>query len=373
MAFLGTEAFHLALPAVVVEADDIGVSFVLPALTIEARDADAYALIDVPAVTLNAYAIAGEVSTLIESLPAVTLHAAFAVGQLIQEHFVVPAPTLSAEGFNGQVSNVSLTLPKVALTASAFVGGIFEEAGHVFVLPKVQLNASGLVGEAFSATLVVPRVRLDTGDMYVGGILQEDIPAITLEASGAENIIYNANISVPEVSLNAYMVVSVTTIIGSVDYEVWTMNTVTAAHSTYSSWNVNSYGEFNGVEIILLPDGIYEITGTSDAGTAISAVVEWPPTDLGSHSQKRVDSVSVNMRNLSSGAFNVTAVVDEQRQRLYRKDDSGRPEGMYRHRVLFPKGLNGSNWKLGFKNDTGSNFVLDELDVYAVELPRKYR
>jgi hypothetical protein len=306
MGFLGTDRHTLNLPNITLVAGDIGGVLVLPQIQLIARDADGYAELTVPNITVTAEWIISEVGHMTATVPMI---------QLI------------ADGTTGTIGHATLVLPNITLTAHGDRMG-----SAVLVVPQIQLNAYGCPEVTWDNTLTLPQIQL--------------------LASGTTNV---------------------TDFIGSTDYQVWTMNSVTGAHTTYSSWNVNSYGKFDGREIIVLADGIYEVTGVHDASAEILADVEWPPTDMGSHKQKRIDSISINMRSLTTDGYTVTAVADEQQLRRYPKTITGRPEGMRRHRQLLPKGLNGQHWQFGFENDTGGDFVLDEIEVIAVELTRRFK
>lgn len=157
------------------------------------------------------------------------------------------------------------------------------------------------------------------------------------------------------------------------DYEVWVLNQRTGAHSTYSSWPANSYGRFNGVEVVAMSDGIYSLDGEDDAGTSIEAKIHWAETDLGTTMQKRIESLAANVRNLDSTDLRFLVVVDEQEARYYTKPIEGRPEGMRRHRQKLPRGLEGQGWQFGLENQSGGELVVDDVEVLVIDLSRQFK
>jgi hypothetical protein len=71
-------------------------------------------------------------------------------------------------------------------------------------------------------------------------------------------------------------------------YECWVLNTPKFYPSVYSGFNFNSYATFNGRAYGANSTGIYELVGTTDAGTAIKTGVVLPKSLLGIPTAKRL-------------------------------------------------------------------------------------
>jgi hypothetical protein len=71
-------------------------------------------------------------------------------------------------------------------------------------------------------------------------------------------------------------------------YECWVLNTPKFHPSVYSGFNFNSYATFNGRAYGANSTGIYELTGTTDSGTAIKTGVVLPKSLLGIPTAKRL-------------------------------------------------------------------------------------
>lgn len=397
MAFDATNV-ALTLPKVTLIANDFGGALTLPAVTLLARDLDAYASISVPAPTLEVGMIIGAVGSLEADLPIVDTIGTSLTGELGEATLAIPAVTLTAESLSGLLWSAEIALPKVELTASGLANSSVSFGSANLTLPAVLLEASGLANSVAvfgSLTKDLPAVISSglslTGEIGVGAITVPavttgattgaeafadiELPVVTLEATGYQEITWTAGLSVPAVQLIASGISSGegTTTLPAADYEVWVINMVSKAHSTYTNWQANSYGKFNGAEYIVLPDGIYQLTTGDDETTDVDATVEWVQSDLGSNKQKRIDSLSINMRNLDQSDIEIIAKVDETEERHFTKRITSTQEGMRRHRQLMPKGLQGQTWQLSFKNKDGASFVLDEIEVLTEELSRRFK
>jgi hypothetical protein len=71
-------------------------------------------------------------------------------------------------------------------------------------------------------------------------------------------------------------------------YECWVLNTPKFYPSVYSGFNFNSFCTFNGRAYGANSTGIYELTGTTDSGTAIKTGVVLPKSLLGIPTAKRL-------------------------------------------------------------------------------------
>jgi hypothetical protein len=76
-------------------------------------------------------------------------------------------------------------------------------------------------------------------------------------------------------------------LLGDELWEAWVLNGNAFAPSVYSGFDFNSYATYNNSAYGCKDDGVYELTGTTDAGTAIKAGIVLPETYWGSMNKKR--------------------------------------------------------------------------------------
>ena len=153
------------------------------------------------------------------------------------------------------------------------------------------------------------------------------------------------------------------------DYQVWVVNRDTKQHAIYTQYPVESIVEFNGKLVAAFEDGIYELGGTDDDGTAIAASLRWAPSEFGSRQPKRIDSIYINGRIYDQG-IDVVLSADEDYERVY---TSIQHDEMRRVRILPARGISGHAWQLGVDNVLGGDFELYDAEVYTVPLSRHTR
>lgn len=288
---------------------------------------------------LAAELLANDIGNL-SPLPAVTLDASSGA-DLVSE---LPVITLTVEALQGTGGSLDEDVYAVTITATGLTGGLGNLSEEVS-LPTL----SGLSEQMAYANLEVPVVTLSgAGGLLGSWEFTGSVPAILLDAYG-------------------YAPVDET----GTSYTVWVVNAENGAHSNYSSWNMNSYGTFNGTDLVCKDDGLYEVTGDDDEGTNIDSGIYWAFTDFNSQAQKRIESIYANIRGAQN--FKIVLWADEEEKRILLKTDLPSISGIHKVRILPPIGLRGQAWKVGFENLNGSDFELNDLEVVPLESKRKLR
>jgi hypothetical protein len=127
-------------------------------------------------------------------------------------------------------------------------------------------------------------------------------------------------------------------------YECYVLNTPSFMPSMYSGFDFNSYAVFENRAFGANATGIYELTGTTDAGANISTGVIMSQTDFGSPNQKRFRRGYVGI----SGTNPVMVLETEDGSReAYAIDTNGK--------FVASHDLKGKKWKLSVAD-------FDELD-----------
>lgn len=163
------------------------------------------------------------------------------------------------------------------------------------------------------------------------------------------------------------------------DVTAYVCNAATGAQGEYTNYPFNSLAVIGGVALGCVATGVFALSGGTDAGTAIDAVVTSGVSDFSDEKnsapalqQKRVDSCYFNARVTVEGLA-ARAIVDEQTDRVYSVSmPPSKAQGLSPIRVKMGKGLQGRNWQFGIENISGGDFELERMDVVPVILSRRY-
>lgn len=150
------------------------------------------------------------------------------------------------------------------------------------------------------------------------------------------------------------------------------VNTENFARSSYSGFDFNSLGSFNGSSFGAKDDGIYELVGDDDAGTDIAAHITTGITDFGSSEEKRLMRAYLGLRN--DGPIVLKTVVTDpsdgqRREYWYELTDTS--AGIRQTRMKVGRGLKANYWQFELANKEGADFELDLLELVPIILTRK--
>ena len=147
-------------------------------------------------------------------------------------------------------------------------------------------------------------------------------------------------------------------------YTTVVVSTKDGAVTTYSNHSFNSYFEFMGEFYGVNSSGIYRLSGSDDAGTAINAQFITGYTDFKSKMAKSPTDLYTSLS--SSGVVDVRNVIDNLESVIYQYAST---DSRYRVRKInFGKGRTGS--KMGISMSSSSAFQVDSLKLVAEEKNR---
>lgn len=142
----------------------------------------------------------------------------------------------------------------------------------------------------------------------------------------------------------------------------WVMNTETAAASWYVNYDFNSVIQVPGKELAVGPDGLYVLTGATDAGELIKASVVSGFDDFGNAQTKRMDALyfgytsagqlSVSVETYGSGHAASVYLLEQRAAAAPRNS-----------RVIPGKGLVGRYWRTTIENTGGVDFDVYDTSV----------
>lgn len=154
-------------------------------------------------------------------------------------------------------------------------------------------------------------------------------------------------------------------------YEGWAVNASTGATSRYEwAQGLTSFVEHEGKFYAAAADGLYELAGSTDEGTAIEALGVLGQTDFDVPGEKRVRSGYLGAR--TDGTLFIRVVLDDNEVYEYTVDESEIQE-MQSRRALFGRGLRGVYWQLAFGNVDGASMEVKTLRLTPVEYKRRLK
>ena len=151
------------------------------------------------------------------------------------------------------------------------------------------------------------------------------------------------------------------------DLSVWVMNAATAGTTRYDNYNYNSFAKIGAKHYGARADGIYELTGASDAGAPVRAVINLGNTDFGTSRFKHVKECYLGVA--SSGKMIVKVVVNNE---AYFYTARASSTDLSTQRVDFGRGLKANFYELELHNDAlGGAFELSSVEFTPAELSRR--
>lgn len=147
---------------------------------------------------------------------------------------------------------------------------------------------------------------------------------------------------------------------------VWVVNLDTNASVQYDQYGFNSFFRRGNYYYGVANDGIYELSGDTDAGNPINALLDLGRTDLGYTHEKRVKNVHVGAS--AGGVLNVKVSADGQ-EYTYPAQTSG---GAMRYRpVKVGWAVKGYYWNFTVTNPGGSDFDIESAVLTPIPLARR--
>jgi hypothetical protein len=150
-------------------------------------------------------------------------------------------------------------------------------------------------------------------------------------------------------------------------FDGYAYNLNTEAPSFYEQFKFNSFAQVGRDYYGMNEDGIHILTGDTDDGEDINAVMTTGLTDFDDSTLKTVPVIYASAR--SHKEMLLTARVDNYPDYSY--TFIGKPAELAPVRVKLGRGLKGLNWQLELSNKDGAFIEIDALDVPTVSTSRK--
>ena len=150
---------------------------------------------------------------------------------------------------------------------------------------------------------------------------------------------------------------------------VWVVNTDTGASVQYDDYGFNSFFERDGEYYGVAEDGIYKLTGDTDAGLPIAALIDTGESNQGTFDIKRLRAVYVGAT--SSGALVLKLDTDGVERTYYA--ESRHASDMKNHRFNIGRSQVGEFLRFKVANTSGCDFDLDYISFEPIPLRRGRR
>jgi hypothetical protein len=277
-------------------------------------------------------------------------------------------------GKSGELGQVESTLPFLE-------GGISSDrpmAQAITSLPYLQSIAAQIdeVGEASIAEYVTTTIQdpqWEANDSFTTELDMQTQLLVVREAYASilSQIDTNVNpvvILVTDSSAISTIIVTVSDQTESADsWASWVVNYETDAHWRYDNFEYNSFATFNGKTFGCKDDGVYELTGASDAGVAIDAKITTPVSDFDSSLKKRMLKAYLGVK--SDGDMVLKVLAEGGNVYYYGVDNTRSSVGGTR--VNVGRGLTSRYWQFELMNSEGSDFELDAIEFFPVITSRR--
>jgi hypothetical protein len=342
-------------------------SMTMPALTITAEaDQTVSSDMTMPALTMESYAVNGTAVTGGMTIPALTVEAYGANDADVE----LPMLVVEAAMISSNVMSGDMVLPALIVNSEFGNDRVLSSEG-IIEIPSLTMtgmvaNSPGMVANMTLPALEAYGVNVSgsvvTGDMAVSAMEMDDVVSQLVSAG-----IITGELELPSLRVEAYMEIVVT-----LTHSGWSTNTESLRTSEYDNFNYMLLANAFGKNIGVASDGLYELAGDDDNGTAIAADVLFGLDSFRTEDLKRIKTVHMGYRADNSGDLTVQIVVDgEEKIREYSIKHISHANGIKRGRATIAKGLKSRYWMYGFKNVLGADFTVDDLSIFVQQHNRK--
>ena len=309
--------------------------------------------------TLVAVGTVHTIGTLAENHPGYTVE--IKVGALSGS--TSSARTIVASGTNGVVGSVDVS-PAVRTLVSNAAGVTVATAS--LTVPVRTISAYNLLRLSGTLDSDMPRRTVSsTGLTGIRGVLDLDEVFYTIEGLGGTVLKGTLNVDRGFYTINAGTLTYITLGTEQLTSLALQFNVKQGANSEYTNYAFESLCMFNGRPFGANSGGLYELAGTDDAGTDISAEIETGKTDFEVGNVKKPWSLHLGMY----GDGTVQAKLKGARGVEITGKDATIQEGSLK--IKHSRDTRSSYWGVNIKNVDGADFQLNNIDFVIETLGRR--
>jgi hypothetical protein len=238
--------------------------------------------------------------------------------------------------FNASATGSAAAIGSGAITADFTASGVGVLA----------LVGAGTVTASFGAGAVASVALAGYGSASIT-FSADSVGVLTLVGSGAASVQYTTG----------YAAVSMS----ATDTVAFAVNCRTLMGSEYEHFPFTSLARQGREYYGAIADGIYRLTGPTDAGTPINANLIGAISDFGNRNEKYFPYAHVFLRG--EGALSLTLVTDETKPRDYPVTAREGQQGLHTKRCKLARGIKGRSAQLKISNVDGCDFDLQEIQL----------
>lgn len=280
--------------------------------------------------------------------------------------------SIAVTGQNGGNLALSLSIEDITLTGTIHTVGWFinddlnlvidlTHGGQVALQDlDIVLNAIGSTASTgkFEGIIYPEKISITGIDETFGnfaGVI--DVEVLTISGHSSTKGSFAGTVSLE------------TILILSTLYDCVVMNADNTAISEYSNFDFNFIERYGETVYVADKNGLYALSGDSDAGSAISAYIETPEDDFGISNLKTISDIILGV--VSDGVVKVKTSRDGVYSREYQVTTTG--DKIRNRRIATDKGYRNSNWSIKVYNSNGSDFKLSFIEPSIFVHKRKLR
>lgn len=232
------------------------------------------------------------------------------------------------------------------------VSGLFESQTISMQTELVLiLDSNGVL----TSTLSLTRVQLLS-------LLSSLASSTSVDLSGIYNLTLLGNMSVS--SLQALRTLTGADLPSNA--AVWVVNMDTAASAQYDDYGFNSFFRRGNDYYGVANDGIYKLSGATDAGSPIDAFAAFVKSTFGMQSVKHIPTVYIG--SASDGGLVLRVDVDGVARHYKARTASG---VVANHRVDVGRGVKGVYWEFELMNQNGDDFDIADITMIPIVRDRR--
>ena len=312
------------------------------------------------------------------SLPS---YSALLLGAQSNNALTAILPNFIAQLYGGGI--IVTTLPSY----TAVIRGFIPSIGRInAALPGFYANIQGYSGVLGYLNAALPFL---SAQLYGGGIINTSIPSFTVSAKGVVSVTGTLTGALPSLSailvgnggLTATLIATLPSFTAEYGFifaqlppfivqatetaitqplTAYSMNIKTGETTTYSNFNfqyiIRLGFNFYGVR----PDGIYQLTGTTDNGAFINAKFKTAQSYYSVNAHKRAAKVYLDTENYTY----VQPTIDTVPGIIQKSEQGGR-------RVNLGRGYSGKIWEFEISNVFGAPMRIGAMEILFDELSRR--
>lgn len=231
-----------------------------------------------------------------------------------------------------------------------------------------------VIGTADVSSVATPLRTLELLNVGTADASSVATPASTVSPPVLLSTLAASNVALGDIDANqlalATALAESTAVFKDPNRIAWVMNTESTAASVYTNFDFVSVSQTPDKILALGEDGLYELTGDTDSGEEIDAVLRSGMHDFGFMDTKRIADILYGYT--SDGALTVTLETTESGHSPYTYSLEDRNALSPRNtRVIPGKGLRGRYWRWEFRNVSGADFKVTNVVVSLARSARR--